>query len=237
MITIVIPAYNEEAVIEKAILHLNANVKLGEEFEILVINDGSADGTGKILEKIGKKVSRLRVLSHKKNRGFGEGIKSGIAAAKGRIIVTMDADMTHPPELVEKMVKQIDSGKDVCIASRYVRGGGMRNVPLWRVLLSIFTNLAFSAIFLTPTRDLTGGYKAYRANLVKKVKITRNDFSVQMEIIVDLLKRKARISEIPLVLSNRELGESKFNFGKNAPRYIRAVVDLFFYRWFSGLKK
>ena len=233
MISIVVPAYNEEEVIEKSISELFSKVKIKEGIEIVVVNDGSKDNTLKILEKLKIKFPLLKIANHPKNKGFGEALKTGIKKAEGRIIVTMDSDLTHPAELVVKMVEKIDSGYDVCIASRYVRNGGMENVPLWRVLLSYFTNLTFSAIFFTRTRDLTGGFKAYKTEMLKKVNITRSDFSVQMEIIVALLKYHAKISEIPLMLSNRTIGVSKFDFSKNAPKYINAVFSLFIYRWFS----
>ena len=232
MITILLPAYNEEEVIEKSIDKIFSTLKLKEDYEILVINDGSTDRTEEIIKKLTKKYKNLRYISHEKNKGLGGAIKTGIKKANGRIIIELDADMTQPIDHVAQMVNKIDEGNDICIASRYIRGGGMKNVPLWRVLLSKLANKAFSIIYFTKITDLTSGYRAYKSSFVKKLDLSQNDFSIQLEISVKMTKNKAKISEIPLILTNRSIGSSKFRFIKAMPKYIPVMIKLFFIRWF-----
>ncbi len=231
MITILLPAYNEEEVIEKSVDKIFSALKLKEDYEILVINDGSTDKTEEILKELKRKYRNLRYINHEKNKGLGGAIKTGIKEANGRIIIELDADMTQPIDLVEQMVNKIDEGNDICIASRYIKGGGMRNVPLWRVLLSKLANKIFSITYFTKITDLTSGYRAYKSSFVKKLDFSQNDFSIQLEISVKMAKNKAKISEIPLILTNRSIGSSKFRLIKAMPKYIPVIIKLFFIRW------
>lgn len=232
MITILLPAYNEEEVIEKSIDKISSALNIREGYEILVVNDGSKDKTEEILEKLAKKNNFLRYVSHKNNKGLGGAIKTGIKEAKGRIIIELDADMTQPIKHVPEMINKIDKGYDMCIASRYLPGGGMENVPLWRVLISKLANKIFSAVYLTKITDLTSGYRAYRASFIKKIFLSQNDFSIQLEISIRMTRNKAKITEIPLILTNRSIGASKFNFVKAMPKYIPVIIKLFFIRFF-----
>lgn len=229
MISIVAPAYNEEDVIESYITQIQKEVKLKEPFELVIVDDGSKDNTSKILKKLQKNYKNLRVITHKVNKNLGGALKTGIKNAKGRIIITMDADMTHSPYLIPNMIQEIDRGYDLCIASRYIKEGGMKNVPTWRVLLSYFANLIFSIAYFTRARDLTAGYKAYRSDKVKKINIKRKGFDAQLELTVKMLRYK--VKEIPYILESRKEGASKFNFIKNIPIYTYTFLRLIPSRW------
>ena len=113
----------------------------------------------------------------------------------------------------------------------------MKNVPYWRVLLSVMANRLFSLLFGTPIRDLTAGFKAYKTKLLKDIPITKKGFEVQLEIMVKLIKKKARFIEIPLVLSNREIGQSKFRLMRSMTKYISTILELLYYRWFLNNPK
>lgn len=202
-----------------------------EPYEILVVNDGSTDNTLSILKKLKNRYPTLRVVSHKKNKGLGMALYTGFQHAKGSIIVTTDADLTHPPEMIGKLVDKIRQGFDFCVGSRYVRGGGMINVPFWRILLSKFSNLFFQLIFGCAVRDMTSGLRAYKSECIKKIRVEDSSFAVQLEIIVKILKLKAKMTEIPFVLKNRELGTSKFDFLKMGPVYFFNTLRLFIHRW------
>jgi len=232
MITILLPAYNEEDVIEKSISTISSELNIKEDYEILVINDGSKDKTEEILTQLTQKYSKLRYVSHEINKGLGAAIRTGFQKAKGRIIIELDADLTQPIKHVPQMIEKIDQGYDLCIASRYLNGGGMRNVPNWRVWLSKAANSVFSIIYLTKTTDLTSGYRAYRYSFIKNLDLKQDGFAIQLEISVMMAKYKARITEIPFILTNRSIGHSKFSFAKVLPKYLPVIIKLFFIRFF-----
>jgi dolichol-phosphate mannosyltransferase len=142
----------------------------------------------------------------------------------------MDADMTHPPHLMREMVDALRNC-DVCVASRFVGNGGMVNVPWYRVLISRFANVVYQILFLSPVKDNTTGYKAYRSGVIKSVDIQETGFAVQLEIMTKLLKKNARFAEIPFELINRKLGTSKLRYLKAIPHYLRHVLHLLSIRW------
>ncbi len=230
MVSVVVPAYNEEDVIEQCVTSIVRNVPADQEWEIIVVDDGSRDRTPLILSTLSTRFPNLRVITHPENRNLGGALQTGIANARGDVIVTMDSDLTHPPELIAPM---IDSLKpfDVCVASRFVPGGGMENVPPHRVLISKFANTMYRWLFHSSVRDNTGGFKAYRADILKSISIDETGFAVQIEIMTKLLRKKARLVEIPFLLVNRELGESKLRYMRAIPKYLKRVLHLLAIRW------
>ena len=232
MITLLVPAYNEEAIIERLVATLHDTVHLQEEYELLVVNDGSTDRTQELLAGMQARYPSLQVVNHPRNMGLGSALKTGFRAARGRIIVTMDADLTHPPEMIAPLIAACDV--DFVVASRYVHGGGMRGVPWWRVALSRMANWGFQCLFATRLRDITAGFKAYRAESVRQLDVAARGFEVQLEITIRLLKQGATFRELPYVLKNREVGVSKMRYLKLLPTYLATLLELFRYRWGWG---
>jgi dolichol-phosphate mannosyltransferase len=132
--------------------------------------------------------------------------------------------------MIRDMVKGME-GVDFCIASRYVKGGGMQDVPAWRVLISRVANLVFDLILWTNIQDLSAGFKAYRAEHIKKVVIKASGFECQMEIMLYFIKHHLKHREIPLMLKNRQFGTSKFRFVKMGWKYICSLGRFLSYRW------
>jgi dolichol-phosphate mannosyltransferase len=234
MISIVVPEYNEELVIGAFIEAVKKEITT-QDYELLIVNDGSADSTQKIVEKHQKSYPQLRLVNHPKNQGLGAALRTGFREAKGDVIVTLDSDLTHPPRMIQLLASKITSTTDVCIASRYVPGGGMEGVPLWRVALSVAANRAFQLLFFTRVRDITAGFKAYKSSVIKQVQIKRTGFAVQLEIMVRLIKMGCRFTEVPLILTTRQQGhgQSKFKIFKMIPKYFVNILQLFAYRWFG----
>lgn len=231
--SIIVPAYNEEDVIADFVHDLQKKVKLKGPWELVIINDGSRDNTESIIKTLQKKYQNIRLVNHEVNKGLGAAISTGIREARGDIIVEMDADMTHPPEMIPKLVKAVEGGADVAFASRYVPGGGMQNVPGWRVALSVAANRSFALFLGLPVGDTTAGFRAYKASAIKPIQIERPGFAVQLEITTKMAKRKARFVELPYMLVNRKQGSSKFRFFKMIPKYAVNIGELFWYRWFT----
>ncbi len=226
-VTFLAPAYNEEAVIRGFVETVVRHLPTGGE--LLIVDDGSTDATAEILEALDT-VSELRVVTQEANQGIGAAIKTGFSEAHGEVIVTMDADLSHSMEIVSLMIAGCETA-DVVYASRYVPGGGMMGIPLWRKAISRIANLLLRLVFMSPVRDLTTGYRAYRTEAVRDLDLTSSGFEVQLEITIRLLAAGRTIREIPLKLTNRQAGESKMRYLRLIPRYGAVAIRMLGVRW------
>lgn len=221
-VTVLTPAFNEESVIAMScaeILHA-----LPPDSELLVVDDGSEDDTAAILATVAAADCRVRVITHPHNRGLGAALASGFAGAKGEVIVTMDADLSHPVALLPAMVEACE-GADAVFASRYIEGGGMDGVPWWRQSVSRAANRLLRFALRLPMRDVTTGYRAFRADVVRDLPIDSDGFEVQLEVSARLVADGRRVVEIPLVLRQRAAGMSKMRYFRLLPRYTRALLQ------------
>lgn len=227
-LTVLVPAYNEELVIRDFVTAVAPSLPEGSE--LLVVDDGSTDATPKLLDELVGEVGALRVVTHERNRGIGAALATGFHTASGDVIVTMDADMSHPADLATRLASGCGAA-DAVYASRYVAGGSMEGVPLWRVAISRVANGVMRLAFRTSVRDLTTGMRAFRREAVRDLRLDATGFEAQLEITVRLLTAGRRIDEVPLVLRNRSAGESKMRYLRLAPRYARTFVRMLEVRW------
>lgn len=211
MLAIVIPTYNEEASIQKLIDEL-IDVRDTVSFDLIFVDDGSIDKSKEIIERNAKKYTWIRLLVHETNEGFAQSIKDGITFTltnKYKYIAQMDCDLTHPSQLILKMMDEITT-HDMIIASRYVTGGGMENVPIHRVFLSRVGNRLIRSILRIKTMDATSGYKLSTRRVFEEINLVSNSFQIQLELTVKTERRGFKIKEIPYILQNRESGASSF---------------------------
>ena len=250
MVYVLLPAYNEEKAIGILIRNLAKVLKSG--YLIVAVNDGSSDGTLKILQKLRdpRFISRyapsrmtapvnLKIINHKTNRGLGMAIKTGFldilsGARPDDIVFTMDADNTHPPFLIPKMIDKINQGFDIVIASRYQRGSKIKGVPLLRQVLSFLSALLFKITFpIQGVRDYTGGYRAYRTEILKRGFsyfgtnfINQSGFSVMVDILLKLSKLNLRFCEVPISLRyDQKKGRSKMKLGLTIVETVKLLVS------------
>lgn len=227
-VSLVVPAYNEEEVIELFATAALAAMEPG--WELLIVDDGSTDATPGILRRLAGGDPRVGVVTHDRNRGMGAALATGFRQASGDVIVTMDADLSHPFELVPRLVSACTRA-DAAYGSRYVPGGGMEGIPWKRAAVSRVANLGLRVVFGTHVRDLTTGFRAYRAEAVRGLPLAGTGFETQLEISVRLAAAGRRIAELPLVLAGRAAGASKMRYAKLVPRYGRMVLRLLAVRW------
>ena len=242
-VIVALPAYNEEESLPELL------ERLGESFadsnlpyEIVIVNDGSKDATASIVEQYALQMP-VHLVNHVVNQGLGITIRDGLREAMERaderdIIVTMDADNTHPPGLIPRMVQMIHEGCDVVIASRFEHGGTVTGVPFNRHLLSFGARILFTLMFPTRgVRDYTSGYRAYRVSVIRDAFEKYGDnfvgekgFSCMADILLKLRKLGCVFGEAPLRLRyDLKGGESKMQVFKT----IRLTLGLLFRQRFS----
>lgn len=231
MIFVVLPCYNEEPNLRKLIPKIGRALR-GKKYTIIAVNDGSIDGTGDLLREMSGEYTIVTV-THETNMGLQAALRSGLLKAvelgnPGDVIVTMDADDTHDPVFISKMIEKL-VGSEVVIASRYVEGGRQLNVPPHRVLMSRAINIAVRLLSGIPARDLTSGYRVYRWECIQRLfsrygenAITSHGFEVSVELLVKVYSLGCRrISEVPIVLDyGLKEGASKMKLGRTVLRYL-----------------
>lgn len=222
-LSVVVPVYNEKNTIAEIIRRVQS-VNLAEE--IIVVDDGSSDGTAEIV----KGIPGIRVFSHAKNRGKGAAVRTGIEAAQGDLILIQDADLEYDPRDIPALIKPIEEGlADVVYGSRFL-GGPRRPTMFWHMvankLLTFLTNILYNNILT----DMETGYKLFRREVLKEIRINSNNFDFEPEITAKLLKRKARIFEVPILFNPRDYSDGKKIGLKDA---FEALWALLKYRFFE----
>ncbi len=206
-------------------------------YRVLAVDDGSSDRSAGVLADHQRKLP-LDIVSHGQNRGLGMAIRSGILGALERsgpetIVVTMDADDTHNPDLIGRMLRQIDQGSDVVIASRFRPGAKTIGVPLYRRFTSVGASWLFRILFPTPgVRDFTCGYRAYRASLLLKARDQHGaslfefeGFQSMVDLLLKLRAAGATFSEVPIILRyDQKEGASKMPVLRTTLRTLRLAV-------------
>jgi dolichol-phosphate mannosyltransferase len=210
---IIIPTYNERENIAKIIEQI---LYLPILVDILIVDDNSPDGTGKIIEDLQTKNPRLKLLKRTDKLGLGTAYIEGFKIAltqNYKFIITMDADFSHNPKYLPQLVDELKNF-DLIIGSRYIKNGGVKNWPLKRRLLSRLGNLYAKTILNTPINDNTAGFMAIRTNFLQKInldKINGKGYAFLMELKYALFKHSAKIKELPIIFLERVLGQSKIS--------------------------
>jgi dolichol-phosphate mannosyltransferase len=204
VISIIVPTYNEAASLPLLGQRLLAALA-GREWELLIVDDGSPDGTADLAEALAPRLP-VRVLRRPAKAGLASAVLDGFAQARGDVLVVMDADLSHPPELVPALVEALRDGVELAVASRYVPGGGTRDWPFVRQIVSRVAS--FMGNLLVPVRDATSGFFALRRSVIDGRTFNPIGFKIGFEIMARGKYRRA--VEVPYVFTDREQGASKF---------------------------
>jgi len=212
---VIIPTFNEIENIESII---NSVFKLSTPFDILIVDDNSPDGTAdKVIELQSAFTERLHLLQRKNKKGLGTAYIDGFKYALDHhydYIFEMDADFSHNPNDLERLLAELKNGTDLIIGSRYVQGGGFRNWGLDRKILSKGASYYVKLITWMPINDATAGFVGYNAGVLRNINLDSIEFvgyAFQIEMKYAAYVNEFKLKEIPITFKDREKGQSKMN--------------------------
>ena len=202
-VSFLIPAYNEAKTIGEVLDRIDA---LGLDRQVIVVDDGSTDGTGDVVEARQGDI----VLLRQPNGGKGSAIRAAIPHIDGEIVVIQDADMEYDPAEVPRLIEPIERGfADVVYGSRLSGGMPQRAYLFWHLVGNRFLSIVTGILFNTTLSDMETGYKAFRTEVLQSLELRENDFGIEPEITGQICKRKLRIYELPISYYGRTYGEGK----------------------------
>ncbi len=202
LVSVVIPTFNEAKNIAEVIEGVKENLK-GYDYEIIVVDDvKSSDGTGAIARRHGARVLHDDV-------GKGSALVKGLKAARGDVLISMDADLSNEPKELRLLIDAINIGYDVCMGSRFITGGGSEDIPPLRVLgnkaFVFLVNLLFGAHYT----DMCYGYRSFRKGVLQKLGLEERGFGIETEINIKVVKRGLKVIEVPSTEKKRAAGNAK----------------------------
>ncbi|MEO9209882.1 MAG: glycosyltransferase family 2 protein [Ginsengibacter sp.] len=213
-ISIVLPCYNEEVILKAnldTVINYLGNKSDKYQWEIVLVNDGSKDQTGRIADEYEKQYgNKIRAIHHPTNLNLGNALKTGFNNSKGDIIVVMDIDLSYSVDHIERMVdKMIETNSDIVIASPYMPGGKVTDVPFARRMMSRWVNRFMRIAAQDKYYTYTGMVRAYRRNFIRTVNLKTKDYEINPEILYKGMILRARIIEIPAHLDWTEQNKYK----------------------------
>jgi glycosyltransferase involved in cell wall biosynthesis len=212
-LSVIIPCYNESATLRPMLAAVEG---VGRADEIVIVDDGSTDGTRDILKEL-ESHAGVHVIYHERNLGKGAAVRTGFDHATGQILLIQDADLEYDPRDYPNLLQPIEEGRaDVVYGSRFL-GGPRKAMMFWHMignqLLTLATNLLYNAIL----SDMETGFKVFRAEVLQNVPLRSRRFEFEPEITAKMLKRGHRIFEVPISFYAREYDEGKKITWKDAP--------------------
>ena len=222
-ISIIIPAYKEAENL-KVLLPQFQNILINQNFEILIIDSiKKLDNTKEIV----KQYNFAHYFNRENGNNYGDAIRTGIKYASMEYIVIMDADCSHPPNLINKFIEEINNGYDLVIASRYIDGANSHK-EFSLTLMSLILNKVYSFFLRLNIKDISNSYRMYKSYMLKSIDLTFDNFDILQEILIKLMKKyNLKIKEIPINFQHRKFGESKRKLFKFIYSYLFNLVKLY----------
>lgn len=226
LLSLILPAFNEEAILAanlRRIADYMGSLESSLRWEIVVINDGSQDDTGKIAESEARRIPQMRVVHHRPNRGLGEAIKTGVESTSGDYLIVLDVDLSYDVEHIGRLVDALEeTGADVVLASPYMKGGSIGNVPWLRKTLSIWANWFLSLVAHGHLSTLTCMVRGYRGDFARSLVLRATGMEVMPETVYKTMILRGQIVQIPAHLDWG--AQAKKGPRKSSMRILRQIV-------------
>jgi glycosyltransferase involved in cell wall biosynthesis len=222
-VSFLVPAYNEAATIVELLDRVS---QLELEKQIVVVDDGSTDGTGELIEKWRSGREDV-VFLRQENRGKGAAVRAAIPHADGEICVIQDADLEYDPADVPALIEPIVRGSaDVVFGSRLSGGRPQRVYMFWHLVGNRFLSMLTNVLYNTTLSDMETGYKAFRTEILRSLDLHQNDFGIEPEITAKICKRKLRVYELPIAYYGRTYAEGKKITWRDGLKAIRVLLSV-----------
>ncbi|MGQ9722646.1 MAG: polyprenol monophosphomannose synthase [Candidatus Jordarchaeum sp.] len=216
-LSIVIPTYNEVENIESLILSIERVFEDNSiNGEIIVVDDNSPDGTADVVKKYTERFDNIRILERKEKKGLGYSYKDGFQAISGSVVMEMDADFSHNPLDICRILRKCGDGFDVVIGSRYVKGGGIIGWGFIRRVFSFVANTLVDMLFRLGVKDNTSGFRAYKREALEAIlpNVKCNSYDFQVEMLIRAKEQGLTLKEVPIIFRERVRGKSKLGKGE-----------------------
>ena len=222
-LSIIIPMFNEAENAESTLYQVGAALaSFHGTYEMVAVNDGSTDNTLEELKGVAEENGKIKVVSYSKNFGRGRALREGFKRSKGEIVVSIDADLSYHPHYILDFVKALQAEQDIdlVIASPYMPGGEVQDVPFLRLWVSKLGNRVLR--FAMPNRiyTSTGIFRAYRRGVLDSLELESDGKEIHLEILSKALALGYRVKEMPAILTGRKKGKSKFRFRKTSLTHL-----------------
>ena len=226
-LSVVIPCYNEEATLETLVGRVLGAERCGLELEVVIVDDGSRDRSGELMDKLATLHPEVHCIKHERNQGKGAALRTGIAAASGDILLVQDADLEYDPAEYPRLLKPILDGRaDVVYGSRFRGGEEARVLFFWHSLANKILTLTSNMLTDLNLTDLETGYKVFRREVIDAVTIREDRFGFEPEITARIahLANRPRIYEVGISYSGRTYEEGKKIGWKDAVRAFYCIL-------------
>lgn len=229
-LSVVIPAYNEEGNISATVDGIRAVlVREAIPYELVLVDDNSADATGAVLESLAAADPGIVVVRRQPPRGFGRAVRSGLERASGEVIVICMADLSDDPEDIVKYYRKIEEGFDCVFGSRFIRGSRCVNYPHLKLFVNRLVNKMLQVLFWTRYNDLTNSFKAYRSYVIRDLMpLKACHFNITIELSLNTLIRGYAIAEVPISWQGRTWGSSNLHLSEMGRRYLSTLLRAWF---------